>query len=127
MEAGFNGLEVGVNVAAAPDGGGGDGGADIDDSVGVDVCEGEVPLLLSLLRSVGGFREAEVINARGDHRGIVGTGDRDLNGVCICGVVVVGDGDRVGQRDGSAGIEEVEGIGDGVGPVDGSRSLDIGA
>ena len=81
----------------------------------------------SLLRSVGGFREAEVINARGDHRGIVGAGDRDLNGVCICGVVVVGDGDRVGQRDGFAGIEEVEGIGDGVDPVDGSRSLDIGA
>ena len=59
----------------------------------------------------------EVSNCRGDLRGIVGASDGDLDGVCIRVVVVVGDGDRVGQGDGFAGIEEVDfGVGDGVGP-----------
>ena len=51
--------------------------------VSMSVKEKSAAAAESLLRSVGGFREAEVINARGDHRGIVGAG-HDLNGVCIC-------------------------------------------
>ena len=81
-----------------------------------------VPLLERARGHARVFCESSFSNCRGDLRGIVGASDGDLDGVCIRVVVVVGDaGDRVGQGDGFAGIGEVEvGVGDGVGPVDGT-------